>query len=135
MAAYFPTEISEAMAEAFRPSLARSPAPPVPTSSNWAACFLRNQLAPEGYWVFLTCRFLLELIRQQPARKDGAGHRGVLGLSLFAFSSKCLTHTWSRLESLGLGGVHPPLLLPSGSKMLLGCFGREKRRALMELVS
>ena len=49
MAAYFLTENNETMVEAFRLSLTRSPSPLVPTSSNSAACFLRNQLPPKGY--------------------------------------------------------------------------------------
>lgn len=104
----FLTENGETMREAFGPSLTRSPSPLQPTSSNSAACFLRNQLPPKGYWIFLKCRFLSELIRQQPACKDNASHWGFLGLSLFGFLSKYSTHAESCLETLGL--VVPPLL-------------------------
>lgn len=108
VADYFLAENSKTMAEAFRLSLTRSPSPLVPTSSNSAACFLRNQLPPKSHWIFLKCWFLSELIRQQPACKDNTGYRGFLGLSLFGFFSKYLTHTENCLETLGLVGV-PPL--------------------------
>lgn len=107
VAAYFLTE-SVMMAEAFRPSLTLSPSPLVPTSSNSAACFLRIQLPPKDYWLFLKCRFLLELIRQQPACKDKAGYPGFLGLSLFGYLAS-LQHTLrALLETLHLVG--PSLL-------------------------
>lgn len=65
-------ENGKMMAEAFR--LTRFPSSLQPTSSNLAVCFLRKQLPSKGYWIFLKCWFLLELIRQQPVCEDNTGH-------------------------------------------------------------